>query len=36
VQVDPKATIHGGSGKWSEVDDMIIFQIRIRYHCQIS
>jgi hypothetical protein len=24
--VDPKATIHGGLGKWSEVDDMIIFQ----------
>jgi hypothetical protein len=22
--------------KWSEVEDMIIFQIRIRYHCQIS
>jgi hypothetical protein len=23
-------------GKWLEVGDMIIFQIRIRYHCQIS
>jgi hypothetical protein len=26
---------HGGSGKRSVVDDMIIFQIRIHYHCQI-
>jgi hypothetical protein len=34
--VDLKATIHSGSGKWSEVDDMRTFQIRIRYHCQIS
>jgi hypothetical protein len=34
--VDLKATIRGNLGKWLEVDDMRIFQIRIPYHCQIS
>ena len=36
VQVDPKAAIHNSLEKWSEVDNMRIFQIWIRYYCQIS
>jgi hypothetical protein len=32
----PKGNHPRRSGKWSEVDDMIIFQIRIHNHCQIS
>jgi hypothetical protein len=40
-ELEPRASGPEGNhprrfGKWSEVDDMIIFQIWIRYHCQIS